>query len=96
MDKKIDKIVDTTRKRCKTCNSNYREEVEEMYLKQGKSAPFISKYLKDKYGYSITAQSLLRHFSLCLNKAEKKEQKDEASEKLRQEVLEKKMKHQLP
>ncbi|SKA75137.1 hypothetical protein SAMN05428976_10264 [Clostridium sp. USBA 49] len=91
MDKTADKKAEKKRERCKTCSCEYRAEIEEMYLKQGKSAPFIAKYLKEQYGYVITAQSLLRHFRICLRKAEKKEQKDKQSEKLRQEVLQKKI-----
>ena len=85
------KTAEKKRERCKTCSCEYRAEIEEMYLKQGKSTPAIAKYLEEKYGYKITAQSLLRHFRLCLKKAEKKEQKDKQSEKLRQEVLAKKI-----
>lgn len=91
MDKTADKKAEKKRERCKTCSCEYREEIEEMYLKQGKSTPAIAKYLEEKYGYKITAQSLGRHFRLCLKKAEKKEQKDKQSEKLRQEVLQKKI-----
>lgn len=91
MDKTADKKAEKKRDRCKTCSCEYREEIETMYLKEGKSTPVIAKYLEEKYGYKITAQSLGRHFRLCLNKQEKKEQKDKQSEKLRQEVLQKKI-----
>lgn len=91
MDKTADKKAEKKRERCKTCSCEYREEIETMYLKEGKSTPVIAKYLEEKYGYKITAQSLGRHFRICLGKAEKKEQKDKQSEKLRQEVLQKKI-----
>jgi hypothetical protein len=88
---KTAKTAEKKRERCKTCSCDYREEIETMYLKEGKSTPAIAKYLEEQYGYKITAQSLGRHFRLCLGKAEKKEQKDKQSEKLRREVLAKKI-----
>lgn len=91
MDKTADKKAEKKRERCKTCSCEYRAEIETMYLKEGKSTPAIAKYLEEKYGYKITAQSLGRHFRLCLGQAEKKDQKDKQSEKLRQEVLQKKL-----
>lgn len=79
------------RKNCKTCNCEYRQEIEEMYLMQGYSAQKISDHLNDKYGYKISAAALLNHFKICLDKKENKKQKDAESEAIRQKVLEKKI-----
>lgn len=91
MDKTADKKADKKRERCKTCSCEYRAEIEEMYLKQGKSTPAIAKYLEEKYGYKITAQSLGRHFRLCLKKVEKKEKADKRTDEMLQEVLKRKI-----
>lgn len=79
----------TGRKKCKTCNSPYLQEIEEMYLGGGNSARAVSDYLKSQYGFSITPQALLNHFRLCLNKGRSKEKNDKKIKELREKILEK-------
>lgn len=79
----------TGRKKCKTCNSPFRQEIEDMYLGDGNSARAVSDYLKLKYGFSITPQALLNHFRLCLNKEDNSVENDEKIREMKRKILEK-------
>lgn len=48
--------------RCKTCNSEYREEIEKMRLEENKSFNEISEWLEKEHQEKIYPQSLSTHF----------------------------------
>lgn len=48
--------------RCKTCNSQHRDEIEEKRLEENMSYSKISEWLEEEHHESITKQSLSNHF----------------------------------
>lgn len=91
MEKKINKKTKTMeRDRCKTCNCQYRTEIEHMRLIQNRTYKEISDYLMQKYGFGITVKGLSNHFNLCLPKKQQVAEAAAVSEDMITEIRDRK------
>lgn len=76
------------RARCKTCNSQYRLEIEKMRLVQGKTYREIKEYLQKKYSFFISEKGLSNHFNICLRQKQRVAEQSAESEEIIREIRE--------